>query len=153
MRAQLVATLPGAAEGAGDPTILILATDGGPDTCEDGDDTAGGRLESIAAVETAFSRGIETSLEDKERWRVYLFFYAAALLIGVGYLASRVVAAQAALQAANESLEKRVKERTRELSETLVRLKESESQLVQSEKMAALGELVATASFSRPWNA
>lgn len=45
---------------AGDPTIFILATDGEPDTCEDGNDTAGGRLESIAAVETAFSRGIET---------------------------------------------------------------------------------------------
>ena len=102
--------------------------------------TVGARVEQLAQ---SLSRGIETSLEDKERWRVYLFFYAAALLIGVGYLASRVVAAQAALKAANESLEKRVKERTKELSETLVRLKESESQLVQSEKMSSLGQMVA----------
>lgn len=45
---------------AGDPTIFILATDGEPDTCEDGDDTAGGRVESVAAVEAAFDDGIET---------------------------------------------------------------------------------------------
>jgi signal transduction histidine kinase len=102
--------------------------------------TVGGRVEQLAQ---SLSRGIEASLEDKERWRVYLFFYAAALLIGVGYLAARVVAAQAALKAANESLEKRVVERTRELSEALVKLKESEAQLVQSEKMSSLGQMVA----------
>lgn len=43
-----------------DPTILVLATDGEPDTCEDGDDEVGGRLESIAAVEAAFDMGIRT---------------------------------------------------------------------------------------------
>jgi signal transduction histidine kinase len=102
--------------------------------------TVGSRVELLAQN---LSRGIEDSLVDKERWRVYLFFYAAALLIGLGYLAARVVAAQAALKAANESLEKRVQERTRELSEALVRLKESEAQLVQSEKMSSLGQMVA----------
>jgi len=102
--------------------------------------TVGGRVEQLAQ---SLSRGIEASLEDKERWRVYLFFYAAALLIGVGYLAARVVAAQAALEAANESLEKRVVERTKALSEALVKLKESEAQLVQSEKMSSLGQMVA----------
>jgi len=102
--------------------------------------TVGSRVEQLAQ---SLSRGIEASLEDKERWRVYLFFYAAALLVGVGYLAARVVAAQAALKAANESLEKRVVERTKELSEALVKLKESEAQLVQSEKMSSLGQMVA----------
>ncbi len=43
-----------------DPTILILATDGEPDTCEDGDDEVGGRRESIAAVTAAFGMDIET---------------------------------------------------------------------------------------------
>ncbi len=102
--------------------------------------TVGGRVEQLSQT---LSRGIENSLEDKERWRVYLFFYAAALLIGVGYLAARVVAAQAELKAANESLEKRVVERTKELSAALVKLKESEAQLVQSEKMSSLGQMVA----------
>ncbi len=44
----------------GDPTIFILATDGEPDTCEDGDDEVGGRRESVDATEAAFAMGIST---------------------------------------------------------------------------------------------
>ena len=102
--------------------------------------TVGGRVDLLMQ---SISRSVQASLDDKERWRVYLFFYAAALLIGVGYLVSRVFAAQAALKEANESLEKRVALRTKELSEAMVRLKESEAQLVQSEKMSSLGQMVA----------
>ena len=43
-----------------DPTVLILATDGEPDTCENGDDVTGGRLASVAAVERAFALGFRT---------------------------------------------------------------------------------------------
>ena len=102
--------------------------------------TVGGRVDLLSQ---SISRSVQASLDDRERWRVYLFFYAAALLIGVGYLVVRVFQAQAALKEANESLEKRVAVRTKELSEALVRLKESESQLVQSEKMSSLGQMVA----------
>lgn len=102
--------------------------------------TVGGRVELLSR---SIARSVQSSLEDKERWRVYLFFYAAALLIGVAWLAARVFAAQAALTEANASLEKRVAERTRELSSALTRLKESEAQLVQSEKMSSLGQMVA----------
>ena len=102
--------------------------------------TVGGRVELLSRT---ISRAVQASLDDKERWRVYLFFYAAALLLGVGLLAARVFAAQAALKEANESLERRVVERTKELSAALVRLKESEAQLVQSEKMSSLGQMVA----------
>ncbi len=102
--------------------------------------TVGGRVDLLSQT---ISRSVQASLEDKERWRVYLFFYAAALLVGVGWLAARVFAASAALREANESLEKRVADRTRELSEALRRLKESEAQLVQSEKMSSLGQMVA----------
>ena len=102
--------------------------------------TVGSRVDLLTQT---ISRAVQASLDDKERWRTYLFFYAAALLIGVGYLAARVAAAQAALKAANEGLEKRVAERTKELSQALTRLKESEAQLVQSEKMSSLGQMVA----------
>jgi hypothetical protein len=44
----------------GDPTIFILATDGEPDTCEDGDDEVNGRRESVEAVTSAFGMGIRT---------------------------------------------------------------------------------------------
>ena len=102
--------------------------------------TVGARIELTART---LSKAIETALDEQDRWRIYLFAYATALLIGVGYLALRVVAAQSALLSANEELEKRVAERTHDLAQTLRRLKESESQLVQSEKMSSLGQLVA----------
>ncbi len=91
----------------------------------------------------ALSASIENTLDEKDRWRAYLFAYALALLIVTGYLASRVASAQAQLRNANESLEKRVADRTRDLSTTLQRLQESEAQLVQSEKMSSLGQMVA----------
>ncbi|HBW56730.1 MAG TPA: hypothetical protein DEF27_02565, partial [Oscillatoriales bacterium UBA8482] len=43
----------------------------------------------------------------------------------------------------NQTLERQVKERTQELSQTLQQLQAAQSQLIQSEKMAALGQLVA----------
>ncbi len=50
---------------------------------------------------------------------------------------------QQLLASQNEALEKQVEERTRELNQSLVDLKEAQLQLIQSEKMASLGELTA----------
>ncbi|QJR13418.1 ATP-binding protein [Usitatibacter palustris] len=98
---------------------------------------------SIDLIAQNLWRSMAAGLEDQERWRVYLFFYAGALLIVVGYLISRVITTQGELRGANEGLEKRVAERTQELSNAMERLKESEAQLVQTEKMSSLGQLVA----------
>ncbi|TSA11572.1 MAG: hypothetical protein D4R74_12835, partial [Betaproteobacteria bacterium] len=95
--------------------------------------SSGPRLDKITF---AFNRELEATLQVKELFRVYLLAYTAALLIGVGYLGVR-------LKSANESLERRVVERTRELSDALRHLKESEAQLIQSEKMSSLGQMVA----------
>jgi signal transduction histidine kinase len=95
--------------------------------------SSGPRLDSMAF---SFNRELEATLQTKELYRVYLLAYAAALLIGIGYLGIR-------LKAANEGLERRVAERTRELSDALRHLKESEAQLIQSEKMSSLGQMVA----------
>ncbi len=95
--------------------------------------SSGPRLDKMTF---SFNRELEATLQTKELFRVYLLAYAAALLIGVGYLGVR-------LKAANEGLERRVIERTRELSEALRHLKESEAQLIQSEKMSSLGQMVA----------
>jgi signal transduction histidine kinase len=102
--------------------------------------TLGGRIDLSART---LSTAIEHVLDEKDRWRVYLFFYALALLIVSGYLAMRVASTQAMLRDANLDLENRVSERTHDLSLTLRRLKESEAQLVQSEKMSSLGQMVA----------
>jgi len=50
---------------------------------------------------------------------------------------------QKLVAAQNEMLERKVAERTRELEESLDHLKATQSQLIQSEKMASLGELTA----------
>ncbi len=109
--------------------------------------TAGPRVDSLT---NAFSRELEQVLVERERYRVYLIAFSAALLILIGYLATRLFAsyrllnaANLALQAANEGLEQRVMERTRELSEALTQLKDSEIQLIQTEKMSSLGQMVA----------
>ena len=90
----------------------------------------------LSGVLLSFNRELEAKLAEKERFRVYMIAYAAALLVGLGYLGIRIVAA-------NESLERRVTERTSELSDALRHLKESEAQLIQSEKMSSLGQMVA----------
>lgn len=43
-----------------DPTVLIVATDGEPNTCADPYDLAGGRRESVDAIRSAYAMGIET---------------------------------------------------------------------------------------------
>ena len=95
--------------------------------------TSGPRLDNLTF---SFSRELEATLQDKERYRVYLIYYAGALLILLAYLGFQ-------LKAANVSLEHRVQQRTRELSEALRHLRESEAQLIQSEKMSSLGQMVA----------
>ena len=50
--------------------------------------------------------------------------------------------AEAALSKANQELERRVEERTNELNRTLNELRETQAQLVQSEKMSSLGQVV-----------
>jgi two-component system, NtrC family, sensor kinase len=95
--------------------------------------TSGQRLDTLSAL---FNRELEATLQDKERFRVYLIAYAGALLILIAWLGTKI-------KAANLRLEHRVRDRTRELSEALEHLKQSEAQLIQSEKMSSLGQMVA----------
>ena len=109
--------------------------------------TAGPRVDTLT---NAFSRETEAALANQEFYRAYLVAYSGALLILLGYLAMRLVAsyrlihaANQALKSANELLEQRVAERTQELTAALQQLKESEAQLIQTEKMSSLGQMVA----------
>ena len=95
--------------------------------------TSGPRLENMA---TAFSQELEGTIKEKEIYRVFLITYAAALLSLVAWLGIKI-------RTANVKLERRVRERTGELSDALKQLKESEAQLIQSEKLSSLGQMVA----------
>jgi signal transduction histidine kinase len=84
----------------------------------------------------SFNAELDGAFQEKERYRIYLVYYASALLVLMVYFGIR-------LRIANQTLEHRVEQRTRELSDALKHLKESESQLIQSEKMSSLGQMVA----------
>ena len=98
----------------------------------------------------AFDRNFTIALEQSNRYRHLLLGYASLLLALLAYAGYRLVRSfrviarvNHELKDANESLERRVRERTEELSQALDDLRESESQLVQNEKMASLGQMVA----------
>jgi len=95
--------------------------------------TSGPRLDNMALL---FSQELEATIHNKEIYRVYLITYAAAMLMLVAWMGIKI-------RASNVRLEHRVKERTGELSAALKQLKESEAQLIQSEKLSSLGQMVA----------
>jgi signal transduction histidine kinase len=109
--------------------------------------TAGPRLDTLTS---AFHRELESTVQEKELFRTALITYAGVLLILLSHIGTRlrqsyleVAQANAALKEANEGLERRVDERTQELSAALTSLEESQALLVQSEKMSSLGQMVA----------
>ncbi|UJB72150.1 HAMP domain-containing histidine kinase [Acaryochloris sp. 'Moss Beach'] len=67
----------------------------------------------------------------------------AAIALENARLFSKRLDIEAELQQLNAQLDQRVKERTQELSETLETLKSAQVSLIEAEKMAALGTLVA----------
>ena len=102
--------------------------------------TAGPRVGGLA---DSYLRESAEGLLLAERYRIYLIAYAAALLVLTGYLLSKLMTSYHLLNVANAELEQRVEARTRELSTALAQLKESEAQLIQTEKMSSLGQMVA----------
>ena len=109
--------------------------------------STGPRIDTITRTfDTEFQRAIDES----EQYRLYLLLYSALLIALLGIVGSRLMASYKTinrmnrqLREANEGLELRVAERTSELSTAMLRLKESEAMLVQSEKMSSLGQMVA----------
>ena len=74
-----------------------------------------------------------------ETWWAYTLFG----LIGLALLRTYIVYRSRRLQKENKVLEEKVAHRTRQLKQSIEDLKATQSQLIQSEKMASLGELTA----------
>lgn len=104
-------------------------------------------------VQSAYDNYREGRLDAAQNYRYALLVYAALLLLSLAWLGLRLRAsyrrldtANDGLRDANENLEARVADRTENLERTLADLKSSQAQLVQSEKMASLGQMVAGVS-------
>ncbi|GAB4199433.1 MAG: hypothetical protein Tsb002_35030 [Wenzhouxiangellaceae bacterium] len=83
------------------------------------------------------------ALQQQDRYRLALAGFSALLILLLVYAGFRLRSYYQALQSANELLEQKVVERTASLSTALKQLQDSQAQLIQSEKMASLGQMVA----------
>ena len=76
-------------------------------------------------------------------WYQTWWSYSLYVLSGLGLLRLYIVYRSRKLQKENKILEEKVRHRTGELQKSLEDLKSTQSQLIQAEKMASLGELTA----------
>lgn len=88
------------------------------------------------AITNTVRADVAMQLVEQEKNKTYLTYYAAALLIILVILATRLLLNYF-------RLEKMVEDRTKDLKKALEELKNSEMIMVQTEKMSALGQLVA----------
>ncbi|MFM9880589.1 MAG: ATP-binding protein [Burkholderiaceae bacterium] len=104
----------------------------------------------IAETEKQLMANRQQVLADTDFYRSLLIGYSAFLLALIAWFAWRLVASYRLIQNkntelahANDHLEECVSARTMELGDALKHLKESESALIQSEKMSSLGQMIA----------
>lgn len=94
-------------------------------------------------IDEYLSAEYDEQLRNQGVYRNILFGYSMLLVMMVVYAGYGILKSLHAVRVANTSLERKVDERTKEVTEALGNLKESQVQLVQSEKMAMLGQMVA----------
>lgn len=104
----------------------------------------------LRALEQAYIAWNQAQVAVANQYRLYLAAYAVLLLLVLGLLGLRLRRSYRELDKANdelshsnERLEQQVEARTHDLSAALQDLRASQAQLIQSEKMAALGQMVA----------
>ncbi|WP_286696331.1 MULTISPECIES: sensor histidine kinase [Spongiibacter] len=109
-----------------------------------------GAAGALATLKTRYENHFSQLQAAADRNRQTLAVYAAALLLAFGLIAWRLRGSfqeldqvNMELQDANINLEGIVAERTRDLSTALEDLRLQQAQLIQSEKMASLGQMVA----------
>ncbi|MEL6469226.1 MAG: DAHL domain-containing protein [Cyanobacteria bacterium J06623_4] len=102
-------------------------------------DQTGTAIERLALDYSNYHRQLARR---QNRYRLWLYLVAIALIMGSGYLLWNH-RNSAMLKKINQQLNGLVAERTVELKQAIEKLKRSQAQLVQSEKMSALGQLSA----------
>ncbi len=90
-----------------------------------------------------WSKPTEFSFTILPPWYKTWWAYAIYVLLGAGLLRAYIVYRSRKLQRENKLLEEKISLRTSQLQKSIEDLKATQSQLIQSEKMASLGELTA----------
>jgi two-component system NtrC family sensor kinase len=90
----------------------------------------------LDALSKAYTERYAAIFRTAETYRLLLIVYASLLLVGLVGVALR-------LRQSYATLESRVEERTQQLTQAYDELKQSQLQMMQAEKMASLGQMVA----------
>jgi signal transduction histidine kinase/ligand-binding sensor domain-containing protein len=98
---------------------------------------------SSKRIDGKWSKPASFSFTITPPWYQTWWAYALYILLGIGLLRLYIVYRSRKLKKENKILEEKVKHRTEQLQKSLEDLKATQSQLIQSEKMASLGELTA----------
>ncbi len=106
--------------------------------------------EQLQGVEQAYMAWHNSHAAVANQYRLWLAAYAAILLLGLAMVGLRLSRsyreldhANAKLSHANRTLEAKVDRRTKDLQLAIKEVRASQAHLVQSEKMASLGQMVA----------
>jgi two-component system, NtrC family, sensor kinase len=111
--------------------------------------TQAGRLAAVPVgatldrLQQRYTAHYVTAENELARYRLVLAIYASALLVVFGFVGWRLRRSYGELRSLNTSLEQTVETRTAELRRALDNVRLQQAQLIQSEKMAALGQMVA----------
>ena len=99
--------------------------------------------EKMTLTARTLTRGIVTTLADKERWRLYLYVYGAVLFLLLAYAGVRTVTMRRALLDDRDTLRRRLEQRCAEADALAERVESAETRLIEAHKMSALGRMVA----------
>jgi two-component system, NtrC family, sensor kinase len=102
--------------------------------------SAGARIQLAART---LERRIESAIDEREVWRVYLVTYAAALAVGLGYLFFHMRTSMRALQGSHARAAEENSRRAEELESAQTRLQETQSRLVNMGRYSSIGRLTA----------
>lgn len=107
-------------------------------------------VEQTKQIDSILNRDFSGQMQQQQSYRNYLFIYAGLLLALLAYIGYKLLQSiQTAKKANNElnktnaSLDEMVTIRTEMVTTAMDELKESQVQMVQSEKMASIGQMVA----------
>ncbi len=98
---------------------------------------------TLARLDERMRSALQQQEQASQRYTLALAAFAGALLLVFGLIGLRLQSSYGALDKVNANLEKLVEERTGELNRALNELRAQQAHLIQSEKLASLGQMVA----------